>query len=820
MQQAREQPLIKTPSGTYQPQDRVRVPVHAVLLAGFRPLRLPLQGKRSFDEVAPKMERSVSLPGVGCLSAISARKLVPSGAFRGSMPVLDMDGTGAGWQRWSACVQPELCRALHRSRPERNSPSFQRRDLGWADPKRLVPLAYDRGAKTYMHPTPQRLINRDPGGLSTLIPLLGIFEPRLKIERRRRDKLEANIIKSLPVGQAKWTTQDRPDPAIPGVPCRPAAGSLSPMQSFIVVQEPPAAPKNPAARVHMPAVLPMGEMVAATPTPGLRVKMGSAGSIISGAEAVAPAEAVIHDTTHASRFNTAYCLPGKHVSPSSPIADQAGPLVSAKFVALDSLGSRIAREQGNWKRGDIASNGTARFSAVPVLQSPILVNENLVHPVLLWNPVPTAARFGSFTARFATPSVPADTVAAGVPEASGTRLPVYPCLPSATDLALPPGFATSLCRGRVPAIAACAPAIANMVPVSGVEASENWGAAADLSMKQFSLSPVATLPQPAGSPGLATSWSKSRVPGIAACAPAIASVAPVGIDPSEYCAVIPDAADLSIKQFSLSPVAASWDAPFGSSELSQPGAIIPVGLLLPHSAEPVRFSVQSLNVRVPSAIQYDASVATLAMWIPVLATSAHPPIQTGTASWRWPSLPQTVAFHTPAINAGFFGETAPPVAIAPEHPILAILTPHAFKLSAPSFALPEQVRLEQRLAPMNGLPVRQSLPDSLSSQLVERYLNPTLLRFPPQMPGKRLECARPSPRRLQDWIPIGFQWRRKTHLWERRRANWKAPAMVRPYPNAWPDRLANLSDELLSDGLPRWRFSELSSTAQYKDSGL
>jgi len=33
MQQAREQPQIITPSGTYQPQGRVRVPVHTVLLA-------------------------------------------------------------------------------------------------------------------------------------------------------------------------------------------------------------------------------------------------------------------------------------------------------------------------------------------------------------------------------------------------------------------------------------------------------------------------------------------------------------------------------------------------------------------------------------------------------------------------------------------------------------------------------------------------------------------------------------------------------------------------------------------------------------------
>jgi len=694
---------------------------------------------------------------VGCLSAIPARKLAPSGAFRGRMPVLDMDGAGAGWQRSSTCVQPELCLALHRSRPDRGSPSFRRRDLGWADPKPLVPFAYDRAPKTYLHRTPYRLISRDPGGLSSLIPLLGTFEPHLKIERRRRDKLDANIFKSLPVGQANWITQDRPVPVLPGMPCRPASGGLSPNQSFILVQESPTAPKDQAATVHTPAVLFMGEMVAIAPTPELFVKMRSAGSIVSGNELIAPAEAIIRDATHPSRFHTAFCVPQKHVLPSSPIADEAGPLVSSKFVALDSPRFRITREQGNWRRGDFAPKGAVRSSALPGLQSPFLVYENLILPALLWNPVPTAARFGCFPAHLATPSAQAGKAVANFPEASATRLPVYPCLPSATDLALPPVFATSLCKGRVPGIASCLPAIANVVPVS--------------------------------------------------------------VEASEYCALMPDAADLSIQQFSLSPVAPSWDVPPGSSELSKPGAIIPIGLLLPHSAQPVRFSVQSLNVSLPSAIQYDAPIGALAMWAPVIATSAQPSIQTGTASWRWGALPKTAEVHVPAITAGFFGQTAP-VAIALEHPIPAISTPNAFKFKAPLFGLPEQVRLKQRLAPLTGLPVRQSLPDSLSTQLIERFLNPTLLHFPPQLPGKRLECAHPSPRRLQDWMPIGFQWRRKTHVWERRRADWKVPAMAKPYPNTWPEGLADLPHELLSSEPHRWGLSDLSSTAQYKDSGL
>jgi hypothetical protein len=481
----------------------------------------------------------------------------------------------------------------------------------------------------------------------------------------------------------------------------------------------------------------MGEMVTVTPTPGLRIKMRSAGSIVSGNEVIAPGRAIIRDTTHASRFNTAYCVPRKHVSPSSPIADEAGPLASSKFAALDLPRFRITRgEQANWRRRDFAPNEAARSSALPRLQSPMLVYGNLIRPAMLWNPVPTAAPFGCFPAHIATPPVQAGTAAASVPEASATRLPVYPCLPSATDLVLPPGFATSLCKGRVPGISSCAPAIANVVPVSGVEASE-------------------------------------------------------------YCGLTPDSADLSIKQFSLSPVATRWDVPFRSSELSKSGAMIPIGLLLPHSPEPARFSIQSLNVSVPSAIQYDAPIASAVAWTPVLATSALPATAIGTSSWRWPALRKTAAVHAAAIPGGFFGETARPVAIAPEHPIPATSTPNAFKFTATLFALPKQVRLEQRLAPLTGLPVRQSLPDSLSSQLIERLLNPTLLRFPTQMPGKRLECVRPSPRRLQDWMPIGFQWRRKSHVWERRRAEWKVLVIAKPYPNTWPDRLAVLSNELL-----------------------
>jgi len=112
------------------------------------------------------------------------------------------------------------------------------------------------------------------------------------------------------------------------MPCRPASGGLSPNQSFILVQESPTAPKDQAATVHTPAVLFMGEMVAIAPTPELFVKMRSAGSIVSGNELIAPAEAIIRDATHPSRFHTAFCVPQKHVLPSSPIADEAGPLVS------------------------------------------------------------------------------------------------------------------------------------------------------------------------------------------------------------------------------------------------------------------------------------------------------------------------------------------------------------------------------------------------------------------------------------------------------------------------------------------------------------